>query len=208
MCPPDDLELLELHLDRELDGAASAELERRLAVEPDLAAKLETLRHDRATRMAAMSLSIAADAGAVDRLIASVRAAQAVEVLGAVEPKPTVLPASRKHWYQRVSLSFMSAAAACLAVGAYIGISIEDNRPSSLIGTATNGVVAGDVTSMSLAPQMRYVVSVMNVRGETLQKIGFSNADSARACAQELYKGIQLQGRESELSVKVEEAGF
>lgn len=100
-----DLELLEEYLDEALSSADASRVQMRLAYEPQLAAMLDELRAQRATRAAMWSSLEPSDAN-VKQFTAKVKVA-----------------ARKQDMWYRVghAARFGSAAAACLLVGVFIG---------------------------------------------------------------------------------------
>ena len=103
-----DFELLESHLDGELSVAEDEALRDRMNIEPELATMLETLRAERASRVAALASFEPSDAE-VERF--NRYASREIQRL------------DRESFWKRTSktLRAVSAAAACLVIGFSVG---------------------------------------------------------------------------------------
>ena len=163
-----DLQLLEMYLDHELEEAEARSLDERLTRDDSLQNALDRLRNQRSLRLAAMSKSFDSDAASIERLVASVRTAQASEAL-----------AMRRQWTSPVRSIF--TAAACVAFGLVLGVAIQRQQaPNGLIaspGVTSTSSLLGSPTGFS--SQGAYVVSV-SVGGEEKMKVRFSDPQQAQ----------------------------
>ena len=175
-----DLELLEQYLDDELAVEQVQRLEQRLSAEPALSAALGELRQQRALCHAFFeSLD---DQASADRVVASVgRALKRQQVMT----------------FARRSLRWVGVAAACVAVGLFAGIAIQNQGPDQPL--ATPAKPAG-----SAQPPV-YHVSVVDESGRAVHAT-FQSADEARKVAEALDQYSrqleQLRARETESSVE------
>lgn len=156
-----------MYLDHELDDAEARSLDERLTRDEPLQHALERLRSGRSLRLAAMSKSFDSDAASIERLVASVRVAQASEALS----------------IRRKSMSpirSIFAAAACVAFGLVLGVAIQRQQaPNGLIaapGASSTSSLLGSPVNFN--PQSVYVVSVrVDGRDYTLR---FATLEEAR----------------------------
>jgi len=160
-----DIELLEAHLDFELDPAESAALEQRLAAEPELRDRLQNLRQHRAARLAAFESWQPGEEEtglAIEALEASI---------------------ARRTWFQSLVHSWprLAVAAACIAMFA-TGMWMRDNLAGS-----------GQVSSIRIAQPVGLPVSsgvngrpliemrVLDPSGQPIDARAFSSIDAAEA---------------------------
>lgn len=167
-----DLQQLELYLDRELADGEAGVIEQRLAADPTLAQTLKALRDQRSRRLSAMSIAYDSDAQSVERLVASVRVAQANEAM------------QRRRfldWAPSVRSAF--TAAACVAFGLLLGVTLQNRHGS------TGGVVAAPSmvstgswlnTDASLQAHGAYVVSILDAKGNEVMKVRFYTQEQAQ----------------------------
>lgn len=167
-----DLEQLELYLDRELADGEARVLDERLAADARLSDALETLRGQRSLRLSAMSIAYDSDAGSVERLIASVRAAQASEAIQ-----------RRRMFAWAPSVRSAFTAAACVAFGLLLGVTLQSRHG------AAGGVVASPAvqstgsfigTDASLQGHGAYVVSLNDASGREVMKVRFYTQEQAQ----------------------------
>lgn len=163
-----DIELLEMYLDHELEEAAARSLDERLARDASLQQALERLRSGRALRLAAMSSSFDSDAASIERLVASVRTAQASEAL-----------AMRRKWASPVRSIF--AAAACVAFGLFLGVAIQRQQaPNGLLASpgvsSTSSLIGSPV---DFDAHGTYVVSISS-GGREVMRVRFPSKEHAR----------------------------
>jgi anti-sigma factor RsiW len=129
-----DLELLETYLDGELPIADAEGLWRRLSNEPVLSATLDTLRAERAMRLAVWS---------------GMEPAEAQEI--AVARRVTSIIRRRNHWESVARVSkFSSAAAAMILVGFVVG-RMRGIAPAISSPASSNNQFVLDNTSSSPA---------------------------------------------------------
>lgn len=179
---PNDLETLELYLDREIAQDDAQHVEARILAEPDLEAALTSLRLQRAVRLEAMSTAFDTDAAAVERLIASVREARSDE------------SQHRTSWWLP-SRSF-GAAAACLAFGLILGGMLQ--RQQGPAGTVASPVVApasGNTfvgySQGEVRGQGSYVVSLRGRDGSEVMKVRLPS----RAAAEQFIRWVKQPGQ-------------
>jgi len=145
--PEQDLELLEEYLDGALPPGEAERLRGRIGREPELAAALEELEADRASRAAVWS-ALEPDEAEVQRFAKRVTtAARRTEVWGHVRR------------YAR----FGSAAAACLLLGYFVGWAEQGRGPGGPGrpgGTSVNQVSGGNAGSSGARSSGRYHVPV------------------------------------------------
>lgn len=173
-----DLEQLELYLDRELTADETASIERRIAVEPALASEIERLRGQRAVRLSAMSIAFDTDAASVERLVSSVRMAQVSEALE-----------RRRRFVGAFPARSVFAAAACLAVGLFLGVTLQRQHGGSIVAAPlVNGSAAGTFVGSNvgtggefLQGHGAYVVLLRDGDGREVMKLRFNSRAEADA---------------------------
>lgn len=175
-----DIEQLELYLDRELAAADVTALESRLNADATLRGELERLRGQRGRRLAAMSFAYDTDSATVQRLVASVRTAQASEAI-----------ARRRQstGWLRPAMS----AAACIAFGLGLGIILHKQHAGDAPGGNGAAVSAGFVgggnsganTDISfpnvVQPQGVYIVSIRDADRNEVLRIAFPSQQAAQS---------------------------
>ena len=174
-----DLEQLELQLDNELPADASAALDARLASDATLRAERDRLQADRATRLSAMSYAFDTDAAAVERLVASVRTAQASEAL------------AHRRRFTTAWLRPALSAAACVAFGLGLGIVLHKQHATpatssvsagmSPIGPVFNNNADLNTVVGNSTPQQAYVVALRDASGNIVARLQFPSREQAEA---------------------------
>lgn len=163
-----DIELLEMYLDHELDEGEARALDQRLAGDVLLQQALERLRGGRALRLEAMSRSFDSDAASIERLVASVRMAQASEAL-----------ALRRKMSFPIRSVF--AAAACVAFGLLLGVVIQRQQaPNGLIASpgisSTSSLIGSPANFESHGA---YIVTISS-GGREVMKVRFADPSHAK----------------------------
>ena len=168
-----DLEQLELYLDHELADQDVRRLDERLAAEPTLSMTLTAFRGQRSQRLAVMSTAYDSDAASVERLVASVRVAQANEAM------------QRRNflaWMPSTKSAF--TAAACVAGGLLLGVTLQNRHgstPGGIIASpAANSTSSWLSTDASLQGHGAYVVSLLDANGRELMKVRFYTQEQAK----------------------------
>ena len=217
-----DVLLIEEYLDGELDNVRIATLEARFQIEGTLVQLMSTLRNDRAARRVMFAGTNADDiAGGllIERVIASVRAAQSSEIerqdssmqIGAERTGNTV---------PRWSWKYNSALAACLAVGVLIGVaaqqpvsrSASSGVPGEIIGSVlassgqldpNNQSVSTQGFPMSLPASVQasrmhssFAVVILDPLGNFVARERFATVEEVKGYAQ--YVGVSLRALPSE----------
>ena len=167
-----DIERLELYLDHELADGEVRMIDERLAADGKLADALQTLRGQRALRLSTMSIAYDSDAQSVERLIASVRVAQASEAMR-----------RRRLFAWAPSTRSAFTAAACVAFGLLLGVTLQSRH-----GTAGGIVATPSVSNTSsfmgtdanLQGHGAYVVSVLDADGRERMKVRFFTPEQAQ----------------------------
>jgi hypothetical protein len=169
-----DLEQLELYLDHELADGDVRRLDERLAAEAPLAGALEGLRGQRSLRLSAMSTAFGGDAASVERLVASVRVAQASEAMR-----------RRRFFASGPQARSALGAAACVAFGLLLGVTLQ-NRHGSAGGVIASPAVTSQSSflnsDVNLAPHGAYAVSLMDANGREVMKVRFPTREQAQQC--------------------------
>ncbi len=176
-----DIELLELYLDHELSDADARSLDQRLASDASLQTALDRLRSHRSLRSAAMSESFDSDAASIERLVASVRAAQESEEHEEVAmSRATAAIATKRKLFSPVRSIF--AAAACVAFGLILGVAIQRQQtPDGLVATPSMNSTSSFLnSSYNLQGHGAYVVSLINGEGREVVKVHFPSEEHAR----------------------------
>jgi anti-sigma factor RsiW len=150
------LELLDVYLDGELPEPEASELQQQLRLSPELAAALESLKADRIDR-AGFFASLEPDETECALLVRRVRDA--------------VLRDRFRSHRARV-FHYVTAAAACLALGFMVGWALRDNRvasaqPGAMVSAPGAGpsVISG-TTFAGSGPGGRVVPGVSGSRGQ------------------------------------------
>lgn len=166
-----DLEQLDLYLDHELADSDVRRLDERLAVSPVLASALDSLRGQRSMRRAAMSAVYESDAASVERLVASVRIAQANEAM------------QRRRFLFAPQARSAFAAAACVAFGLLLGVTLQ-NRHGGAGGIIASPAVTSSGSflnaDVNLTAHGAYVVSVVGADGRESMKVRFQTQEQAQ----------------------------
>jgi anti-sigma factor RsiW len=171
-----DIELLDSYLDGELPMSECEGLWRRLAVEPELAAELDRLRADAATRQIVYSSLEPAD-----------------DILASLQRN--ILKSARKEslraTYNRYVRRFATIAA-CLLFGVSIGWWGNATYPTFAHGWLTPGgnssmASAGNtllgvapVTSVPAAPHGKFIVNIRDGSGQVIATQQFNTYDEAK----------------------------
>lgn len=133
-----DFQRCDEYLDLELDPADRVAFERRLSSDASLAALLERLRSARALRLRAMDAG-GFDPHAIDRLVASVRRADAGERLG--------LGRSRVRYYTSLAATLLLG----VGLGITLGGGVAGTRQART-GTINTAGIAGIPVGEALSP--------------------------------------------------------
>jgi anti-sigma factor RsiW len=153
-----DIELLDSYLDGELPMSECEGLWRRLAVEPELAAELDRLRADAATRQIVYSSLEPAD-----------------DILASLQRN--ILKSARKEslraTYNRYVRRFATIAACLL-----FGVSIGGNSSMASAGNTLLGVAP--VTSVPAAPHGKFIVNIRDGSGQVIATQQFNTYDEAK----------------------------
>lgn len=172
-----DIESLEMYLDHELCESDARALDERLFNDTHLQKALGRLRSHRELRLSAMSGSIDTDAAAIERLVASVRGAQADE---------TMSKASQSLAFRRKASPIRSifSAAACVGFGLLLGVAIQrQHAPDGLVATPSfnsTSSLMGAVGNGGMEAHGAYVVSLINSNGREMMKVRFPTEETAR----------------------------
>lgn len=167
-----DLEQLELYLDHELSDVDARQLDGRLATEPALAKALEQLRGQRSLRLSAMTVAYQSDAASIERLIASVRVAQVDESMQ-----------RRRSFLFAPQTRSIFAAAACVAFGLLLGVTLQSRHSGSsgVIATPSQMSTGSFLNSdVNLTAHGAYVVSLLGNDGREVAKVRFATQEQAQ----------------------------
>jgi anti-sigma factor RsiW len=173
-----DIELCELYLDHELSEAERLSFEARVNATPSLRVLVDRLRGQRHVRLEVMSMTFDTDAASVERLVASVRAAQATEAM------------ARRSFWRRPSRTVF-AAAASIAFGLMLGVVLQGRETgrwtTSTVATDAGAPIVdgGNVVSFGAAGSAftgygQFAVSIVDRNGRECVKVRFHSADQAK----------------------------
>ena len=178
-----DIELCELYLDHELADAEARQLDERLAADASLRVTLERLRGQRTVRLEAMSTAFDTDAASVERLVASVRMAQASEAI------------RRKRTWWRPNRTAMAAAAA-VAFGVTLGGIIQGRQgghwlaaPGRPAEAQPSPMINGSTVGAEFTGHGAFVVSIRDASGQERFKAHFRSAEEAARYVESIRNG-------------------
>jgi anti-sigma factor RsiW len=178
-----DIELLDMYLDHELGEDDARSLDVRLANDPALQQALDRLRSHRSLRLAAMSRSFDSDTASIERLVASVRDAQASESM----EKASQALALRRRSSGPIRSIF--SAAACVAFGLLLGVAIQRQQApdGAVTSPAVSSVGSFGVSSDGFEAHGTSVVSVRLANGRVL-KFHFPSNEAAQRFVENINK--------------------
>lgn len=180
MVTEQDIELLELYHDGELSAEAAADLERRLATEPELTLAQTRLTEARQQRLLMFRSLEPADNAAADRIVEALRKKQ-----------------ERRAWYMAVldNRERIAAAAACIAVF-MIGWQWGRNGMVSHLATGGTSTVPVSLITQQQVPvgkNMVFEVRVTDPAGQVRVE-RFSTLQEAQSYIQQIQNQMQ-QGK-------------